>query len=312
VSHAGFCHEALMYAGDEQFVEETGDFLRQALTAEEPALAVLDRRKIGLLRAELGSDAEYVNFADMAEVGANPARIIPAWRSFVSDHAAPGAGVWGIGEPIWAARSRDELVECQLHEALLNHAFDRDEIDFRLLCPYDTASLPSSVLDEAHCSHRVIADGELRAQSGGFRDGHGLPPQYGAPLPEPGPDVGLREYPFELDTLGIVRRVVALEASEAGIGPARTEDFLVAVHELASNSIRHGGGDGLLRVWSEPDAVVSEVRDAGRITDPLVGRIAPCGERVGGWGLWLANQLCDLVQIRTGADGTTVRVRLAR
>jgi anti-sigma regulatory factor (Ser/Thr protein kinase) len=306
----GFSHEALMYAGDDAFVAGTGAFLRRALEAEEPALAVLHRRKIRLLRDELGADAAYVHFADMAEVGANPARIIPAWRSFVSDHATDGSGLWGIGEPIWAGRSDDELVECQLHEALLNHAFDGDDVDFRLLCPYDTASLPVAVLDEAHCSHRVVAGGGVREESHAFRHGHALPPQFRAPLPPPG--ARIREYPFDLDTLGIVRRIVGLEAAEAGIGPTRTEDFLVAVHELASNSIRHGGGEGLLRVWSEREAVVCEVRDDGRITDPLVGRVAPGGERIGGWGLWLANQLCDLVQIRTGDDGTTIRVRLMR
>jgi anti-sigma regulatory factor (Ser/Thr protein kinase) len=308
----GFSHEALMYAGDDAFLAGTGGFIRGALAAEEPILAVLDRRKIGLLRDELGPDAEYVHFADMAEVGANPARIIPAWRSFLRDHASPESGVRGIGEPIWAGRSRDELVECQLHEALLNHAFDDDPTDFRLLCPYDTASLAPSVLQEAHCSHRLVAAGERWAESAAFRDGHALPPQFATPLPEPAAATGVREYPFDLDTLGIVRRVVGLEAAEAGVGAMRTEDFLVAVHELASNSIRHGGGDGVLRVWSEPDAVVCEVRDGGRITDPLVGRVAPGGQRIGGWGLWLANQLCDLVQVRTGADGTTVRVRLAR
>jgi anti-sigma regulatory factor (Ser/Thr protein kinase) len=307
---SGFCHEALMYAGDEEFVAGTSTFIREALSSDEPVLAVLDRRKIGMLRAELGDDAEDVHFADMAQVGANPARIIPAWRSFVADHASAERGVWGIGEPIWAARTEDELVECQLHEALLNHAFERDPIDFRLLCPYDTASLPEHVIGEAHCSHTVVADGDVRAESSHYRNGYALPPQFRAPLPSPGP--GVREYPFELDTLGIVRRVAAIEAAEVGIGPTRTEDFLVAVHELASNSIRHGGGDGLLRVWSEGDAVVCEVRDGGHIADPLVGRVAPSAERVGGWGLWLANQLCDLVQVRTGAEGTTVRVRLAR
>jgi anti-sigma regulatory factor (Ser/Thr protein kinase) len=309
----GFLHEALMYAGDDEFVAATGAFIRDALVAEEPILAVLDRRKIGMLRDELGGSADDVLFADMADVGANPARIIPAWRSFVRDHAPLRGGVRGIGEPVWPGRSAAELVECQLHEALLNNAFGGDATDFYLLCPYDTSTLPAEVLGEACCSHRTVAAaGGARSTSADFRDGGAMPPQFAASLPDAPPDSGVRAYPFDLDTLGIVRRVAAIEAAEAGIGQARGEDFLVAVHELASNSIRHGGGEGVLRVWSEPDAVVCEVCDAGRVTDPLVGRIAPSGERIGGWGLWLANQLCDLVQVRTGPDGTTVRVRLAR
>ena len=75
-------------------------------------------------------------FAEMDDVGTNPARIIPAWTDFVAGHE--GQAVHGIGEPIWAERSPAEVVECQRHESLLNLAFG-DEVDFRLLCPYDSA-----------------------------------------------------------------------------------------------------------------------------------------------------------------------------
>ena len=58
----------------------------------------------------------------------------------------------------------------------------------------------------------------------------------------------------------------------------------------------------------KPGALVVEVRDAGRIADPLVGRQLPSWDAVGGRGLWLANQLCDLVQIRSSDTGTVVRI----
>ena len=45
--------------------------------------------------------------------------------------------------------------------------------------------------------------------------------------------------------------------------------------------------------------------------DPLVGRVKPVPTQVGGRGLWLANQFCDLVQIRSGDDGTAVRLQMA-
>ena len=86
-----------------------------------------------------------------------------------------------------------------------------------------------------------------------------------------------------------------------------------SVHEVVSNSIRHGGGAGTLHLWRDDDALVCEVRDGGRIDDPLVGRERPEFGRAGGRGLWLANQLCDLVQVRSFSDGSVVRlhVRLA-
>src|SRR5919204_4086588 len=136
-----FRHEALFYAGPDDFVRRTGAFLRDAVEAEEPTLVVVDATKICLLREELDGAAHAIHFADMAEVGANPARIIPAWREFVTRHAPTGRRLRGIGEPIWPERTPAELVECERHESLLNLAFD-DGADFWLLCPYDMEAMP--------------------------------------------------------------------------------------------------------------------------------------------------------------------------
>src|SRR5206468_1362464 len=100
-------------------------------------------RKGDLLRDALDEDAGRVHFADMAQVGANPARIIPAWSAFVQGSAEPGRRMRGIGEPIWADRSPDELVECQHHEELINVAFD-GAAPMDLLCPYDKRALDAS------------------------------------------------------------------------------------------------------------------------------------------------------------------------
>jgi anti-sigma regulatory factor (Ser/Thr protein kinase) len=85
---------------------------------------------------------------------------------------------------------------------------------------------------------------------------------------------------------------------------------VLAVHELATNSLRHGGGRGTLRVWREPGALICEVSDRGRIDQPLVGRERPLGGQIGGRGLWLVNQVCDLVQIRCFPTGNAVRLHV--
>ena len=126
-----------------------------------------------------------VTFADMAEVGVNPARIIPAWREFVDAHAGRGRRLRGIGEPIWAQRSPDELVECQRHEALLNLAFAGAE-DFWLLCPYDVEALDPDVIAKAHHSHpAVVADGGVARAARPTRTSTRSPPRSTEPLPEP-------------------------------------------------------------------------------------------------------------------------------
>src|ERR1700730_693628 len=119
----GYRHEAFFYAGQDEFLAGTLPFIRDALAADEAILVVLAAPKIEALRRELDGQAERVSFAGMAAVGANPARIIPAWQDFVDHHEASGRQIWGIGEPVWAGRSAAELVECRRHEELLNVAF---------------------------------------------------------------------------------------------------------------------------------------------------------------------------------------------
>ena len=87
-------------------------------------------------------------------------------------------------------------------------------------------------------------------------------------------------------------------------------DLLIAVSEIAGNSVHHGGGGGVLEMWEEGDTVLCDVRDTGTIEPPLAGRERPSGGQVGGYGLWLANQLCDLVQVRSFPSGSTVRLHL--
>jgi hypothetical protein len=43
---------------------------------------------------------------------------------------------------------------------------------------------------------------------------------------------------------------------------------------------------------------------------PLAGRVRPGPRQRYGRGLWMANQLCDLVQLRSRRDGTVARVHM--
>jgi anti-anti-sigma factor len=106
-----------------------------------------------------------------------------------------------------------------------------------------------------------------------------------------------------------VRRLAAQHAVTAGLADRATDVALVA-SELATNSVRHGGGGGALRLWRQAAALICEVRDHGHVVDPLVGRRRPVGTQIGGRGLWVVNQLCDLVQVRSSTAGTTVRVHI--
>jgi hypothetical protein len=158
----GFRHEVTFYDGTRSFVSATAPFIREGLAARERILVLLNPDKIEALRAELGTHAAGVTFADMAEVGHNPARIIPAWQDFLLD--ADGAAARGIGEPIWAGRSADALIECERHEALLNVAFEGGR-PWRLLCPYDERTLEAGTLREARRNHPFVRSHDVTTAS---------------------------------------------------------------------------------------------------------------------------------------------------
>jgi anti-sigma regulatory factor (Ser/Thr protein kinase) len=300
-----FSHEAFVYATSGEFVAGTLPFLQEGLDAGEQLLAVLSPEKIDLLRPELGGDAHRVRFADMSTVGANPARIIPEWMRFV-DERVPGRGVRGIGEPIHAARSSAELVECQQHESLLNHAFDRTPA-FRLLCPYDVG-LGAEVLEEAARSHPfVYSIGQVVPSMGWHLEGGPARP-YEVALPHP--PARFEQLAFAMGQLHDLRGFVTRHAHVAGFDAERTSDAVLAVNEVATNSLRYGGQRGTLTIWQEGPALICEVHDTGQIADPLAGRRLPNPTAVGGFGLWLVNHLCDLVQVRTGPGGSVVRLHI--
>jgi anti-sigma regulatory factor (Ser/Thr protein kinase) len=304
-----FAHEALLYSGIDEFVSETASFVRQGVEAGEPVLVVVAAEKIARLRDELGAHCEGVLFADMADVGANPARIIPAWQAFAAENLRKDRPVRGIGEPIWPGRTRDELVECQRHESLLNLAFAQSPA-WRLLCPYDTSRLDEAVIDEALRSHPVVVRNGERFASDGYRGLDEIGRPFEAPLPEPPADAV--ELAVDGDDLTFGRLLVAGRATEAGLSPPRVHDLVLAVNEILTNTIRHGGGAGALRIWEDPSNLLCEVEDRGRIGDPLVDRRRPDPDEPRGRGLWMANQLCDLVQLRATADGTVIRLHMRR
>jgi anti-sigma regulatory factor (Ser/Thr protein kinase) len=300
-----FIHEALFYADEEEFLESAVPFVRDGVEAGEAVLVAVDEGKIAALKSQLGEAREAVEFVNMRSAGRNPARIIPIWQEFLDSNAG---AVRGIGEPVWNGRSDAELIECHHHEMLLNTAFGGAE-GFTLLCPYDVSALDEVVLERVHASHSAVqCDGASETSP---IHGHGMashsPFEGGFPEP-PGEAV---EVEFGIDDVREVRAGLSSYGEEVGLTSQQVDDLVLAVHEVASNSIVHGGGSGRLRIWIEDGSLVCEVRDRGRFsTDPLVGRVRPAPSAASGRGLWLANRLTDLVQIRSSDFGSAVRLHL--
>jgi anti-sigma regulatory factor (Ser/Thr protein kinase) len=300
-----FRHEALLYAGEDDFADRVGGFVREGVDAGEPVLVAVSGSRIDLLRRVLGGAARWVTFVDMDALGANPGRILPAWRTFADPHVAAGRHIRGVGEPISPGRSAAELVECHRHEALLNLAFDGGGA-WWLVCPYDTSALPADVIAEARCTHPLVWSDRRGRPSAEYRGRFAGAEPFDAPLPDP--PAAAEEMRFTVADLRAVRAAVAAAARGWGLPEPRVADLILAAGEVAANSVRHGGGSGSMRIWFDAGSAVCEIRDAGFIAQPLAGREPPNAANAGGYGLWLANQVCDLVQVRSSPAGTAVRL----
>lgn len=301
----GFAHPALFYATDEEYCAGLAPFVTDGLSRGEPVAAAVPGHRLTVLRDALGRDAARVHFVDMAEAGRNPGRIIPAvLRAFADPH--PGTHVRIIGEPIWPGRTETEYPACVQHEALINTAFAGRDIT--IICPYDIAGLSPHTVADALATHPLVCGaGQHYRFSSRYSPAAALA-RYNLPLNS------THETPALMVTdpadLTRIRRRIVEEASRAGLSRQRTFDLALIATELATNSLRHGGGTARIRLWQDHDHLVCEVHDNGHLADPLAGRRPPVPDQSDGRGLLMVNHLADLVRQHVTDHGTTIRAYL--
>ena len=297
-----------MYDDDQDFLAGTGDFVRSGLEAGEGVVIVVPEDRTGLLRDELGPDlAARVTWIDLDGAGHNPGRLIPLWREQVAARSGDGRRLRGIAE-FGPTRGPAEDEEAVLNEALTNVAFAAAD-GFWLRCPYDARSISAQVLETLGRTHpAVVADGMARTSS--TFDPAGVATALFATAFPPRP-AGSPDWPVALTELRELRARVYAAALRHGLDADHADDMVLATHEVCKNTVRFAGG-GTLSAWVEGDTLLCEVSDHGHITEMLVGRTSPAPTEENGRGLWLANQLCDLVQIRSSHTGTVVRLHAVR
>ena len=296
-------HDALFYATDDEYVAGVLGFVREGLQRDEPVLVSVPGWNLNLLREALTpEETPRVRLRDMTVAGRNPGRIIgDVLNGFVREH--PGTRVRIVGEPIWSGRTDEEYPACAEHEALINVALG--PLPAYVQCPYDTSTLPASVLTDATRTHPTLAAGTERWTSPAYTDPGMVAASFDTPLTPVPPDA---EFVVIGPQTGARRaRELVHDAGRAhGLDGERLAEVRLVAQELAVNTLTHSPGRGLLQVWRADDHLVAEVQDGGRITDQLVGRRPPEPPHLG-HGLFVVHQLADLVRIHRESSGTTVR-----
>jgi anti-sigma regulatory factor (Ser/Thr protein kinase) len=302
MSERGSLHAALVGPGGPERTALVADFVRQGLARGEAVSIGVTAPESGTLRQALGDHGAQAAYFDVAELGRNPGRIIPAMLDFATANA--GRRVRYVSQPFWAGRSDAETAEAMRHEALVNLAFAH--ADVAIVCLYDEAGMDPQVASAAEQTHPALFRGGQVCASPRYAGPGQVPPEFNRPLTPPWPPVRPVTYRHDLYP---VRAYVARSAREAGLFGDRLGDLVLAANEVASNTLAHTDGSGTVQVWRGQDQVICQIQDTGQVANPLAGRSRSAGDGLG-HGLWVVNQICDLVELRTGPDGTTVRMHM--
>jgi anti-sigma regulatory factor (Ser/Thr protein kinase) len=298
-------HLAYFYDDERDYLSYLSAFTRAGLRNAEPVFVAVPGRKAALLRERLGAESHLLRYGAITQTGRNPARLIPELRAFLDEHR--GRPVRFVSEAIWPGRSAAELCEATRHEALMNLAFASSPAT--IVCPYDTGALAPSVLAGAERTHPAFLRNGQTQPAADYAGQDVVPAECEEPLPAPPADAQVRAYETSLRP---VRELVASHGAALRMTEERITNMVIAAGEITANTLRHTSAGGTFWVWHSGEEIICQVRDRGWIADPLAGRWRRPPEG-SGHGLWVVNQVCDLVEIRTSrAAGTVIRLHMRR
>src|SRR5215831_8011954 len=266
-------HLAYFYDDERDYLSYLSALALAGLRNAEPVFVAVPGRKAALLRERLGGESHLLRYGAMTETGRNAA----------------------------------ELCEATRHEALMNLAFASSAAT--IVCPYDAGALAPSVLDGAERTHPAFLRNGRTQPAAGYAGRGVVPAECENPLPAPPADAQVLGYETSLRS---VRELVAGHGTALRMADERITNLVIAAGEITANTLRHTGAGGTFWVWHTGEEIICQTRDRGWIADPLAGRRRRSPEDPG-HGLWVVNQVCDLVEIRTSqAAGTIIRLHMRR
>ena len=299
-----FQHEVFLYASEAEYVETLAPLLADAVANGERAIAVVpvDRSALlraALLRSVLGRVADAVTWVDAGEWYRHPVRTIAAYEQTLRG-LAPGTTAFVIGEVQFGTTEHDWL-DWTRYEAALNRALARHAA--RVICPYDARALPPTVLADARRTHAHVLEPRGCQPSDTYVEPEALLRDLAGGLvvtPPDDPDVELAIGPSVREG----RLAFASTAAAYGLPQPRVDQLTVAISEVLTNAVVHGGGTARLRIWRGTGRLTCVVEDGGAGSDdPLLGYVPPLPGAMGGYGLWLTRQLFDRTELARSPGG---------
>lgn len=302
-----FVHSALFYHSQREYLDFVVRFVADGFAVDEPVLVAVPGERLALLRPELnaaraGSTAE-LRVVDICEAARNPSRFLAMESAFATEYGEQRVRI--VSQLVWPGRNADECLACAQHEALINGAFENQNV--MGLCLYDAERLEEEVLAEARRTHPLLWKCGAAYHSAEYAPQDALA-RCNQPLP---PNPGAVTYTVRTSTdLRPARSFAVDYAGWVGLSPDGIDDLQMIATELATNSLQYTGGACQLAFWRHDDHLVCEARDQGRLDNLLVGRQDPGPGGSASRGLFLVNAMADLVRTHTTANGTTIQAYL--
>jgi anti-sigma regulatory factor (Ser/Thr protein kinase) len=300
-------HQALIYSSLEEFLTCAVTFVRAGLDRGDAVLVATPHAAALADALGASSGVEIVDDVDWHRV---PAWTIGLYARKVGRAARRGGRLRALTELRWHTTANRTLAstspvpdaEWERYEALLNRALS--ELPVELCCAYNRAAVTEEVLAAALRTHPSTLDASGVRASHSYRDWVDFP----QPPRRPAPPDALR-LEFGAAEIPAVRQATLRWARAAGLDEENAQEFLIAVYEIVSNAVEHGGGRGIAQLWSDGTHLLSEVWSARPIPDPLGGYRPPGTAQERGRGLWLARQICEQVTIYNDDGGIVQLVK---
>jgi anti-sigma regulatory factor (Ser/Thr protein kinase) len=296
----GFAHSAFLYESDAAYAAMLVPFLTEGLARDEAVAVAAGPDRIALLRDALGGQAGQVRFLDAREWFVRPVRTIAAWAGLLRAATAEGRA----SARLVSQAGFDQDPSWVRFEAAVNASLAG--LNGHLLCPYERKR---SQL--AGRTHPVLHDRGWR-ESAGYQ----APEQVLDDLAELPAPIAQRPVLIAAvaESVGSIRAHLRERAAvESWLPSGGLETLVLAVSEIATNGIRHGGAKRELRIWLTASTLIAELTDDGpRPPGPLAGYLPPEPGSIGGMGLWIVHQLCDSLSISSAGGLTRARFTLSR
>lgn len=300
----GYLHEAAFFGSDDDLLALAVPFIEDGIDHDEPVVVTLTQRNTELVQSRLGNGSSVTYLPAHYE---QPSRSIESFRRLLARHVADGAAQVRVignlphsgGGPDWAPWLRYE------------GAFDAALTGQPLwaVCAYDTRDTPDDVVTDAECLHAHVVTAAGHRPSPSFGDRATYVRQRLRELEPPADDRPPALTLRDVDTPVAARRAIAAVAAEALLPHSRVVDVVLAANEIVTNALRHGRPPVDVRMWVDGATVTCEVRDSGPgSADPFLGLVPPAPGSTGGYGVWIAHQLCDRVDLLEHGDGFVVRL----